>query len=448
MQMTGKRRVPILTGTAGVLMVLAALSGTIIADVAVAKVIGTNVPAPPLDAERIGTLPRAERQAWLDYLQRSATQMRVDQDSLRAELAPGATQPPAPAPHGPGIKSMPMDREPSWYATADARRIADTVVSFQTPAGGWSKNLDRGGPARLPGQAYSFAGGGAAPDPANFDQPLDRNWTYVGTIDNGATTGELHYLARVAAALPGSEGDAYRSSFVKGIAYLLAAQYPNGGWPQVWPLQGGYHDGITFNDNGMAEVMMLLADVAADPQYAFVPQDIRTQAEAAVDRGTAVILQAQVQVDGQRTGWPQQVDPLTLAPISARNYEPRSIASGETTDILMFLMRDPRPTPEIRAAVEGGIAWLRSKATHDVAFTRVEGEGRKLIAQSGAGPIWSRNYDVESGQPIFGDRDKSIHDDVNLVSEGRRNGYAWWVDTPQRALDAHDAWRERVGSAS
>jgi len=35
--------------------------------------------------------------------------------------------------------------------------------------------------------------------------------------------------------------------------YLLAAQFPNGGWPQVWPLEGGYHDAITYNDNAVIE---------------------------------------------------------------------------------------------------------------------------------------------------------------------------------------------------
>lgn len=436
------------SGGAGVLLAFGALSCGMAVGPAAAKVIGTNVPAPPLNMERIGGLPPAEQQAWRDYLERSAAQMRADQASLHAELPNGTDWPSPPAPHGAGIKSMPMDHEPSWYATAEARRIADTIVSFQTPAGGWSKNLDRAGPVRLPGQRYSSGGGASAPDPTNSDQPNDSSWTYVGTIDNGATTGELRYLARVAAALPGSEGDGYRASFVRGINYLLAAQYPNGGWPQVWPLQGGYHDGITFNDNAMAQVMMLLTDVAADPRLAFVPQDVRSQARAATERGTAVLLQAQVRVDGQRTGWPQQVDPLTLEPISARNYEPRSIAAGETTDILLFLMRDPQPSPEIRAAVAGGMAWLRNKAAYDVAFTRVAGEGRKLIPQPGAGPLWSRNYDVASGQPIFGDRDKTIHDDVNLVSEGRRNGYAWWVTTPQRALDAYEDWQDRVPPAN
>ena len=63
--------------------------------------------------------------------------------------------------------------------------------------------------------------------------------------------------------------------------------------------------------------------------------------------------------------------------------------------------------------------------------------------QQGAGPIWSRNYDIVTGQPIFGDKDQSIHDDVNLISIGRRNGYNWYVTQPRAAIDAYAAWRTR-----
>lgn len=410
-----------------------------------AKVIGTNVPAPELTRERIARLPPAQRRVWLAYLERSEAAMRADRAALAAELRPGETPPPPPRAMGDGQKRAPLDRDPAWYATAEARRIGDTVVSFQTPAGGWSKNQDRSGPPRQRGQRFANDAETMVVDPTNFDAPRDRFWTFVGTIDNNATTHEMHYLGRLAAALPGRDGDRYRAAFVKGVRYLLAAQYPNGGWPQIYPLEGGFHDGITFNDNGVALVAMLLEDVAEDAGYRFVPADLRARARTAVTRGIDVILRAQVRVGGRLTGWPQQVDALTLGPISARNYEPRSIASGETTDILMFLMRQPRPTPAVRAAIEGGVAWLRDKAVYDVAFTRTP-EGRKLIAKPGAGPLWSRNYDLVSGKPIFGDKDKSIHDDVNLISEGRRNGYSWWVDQPSRVIAAYPAWRARVGA--
>jgi PelA/Pel-15E family pectate lyase len=49
--------------------------------------------------------------------------------------------------------------------------------------------------------------------------------------------------------------------------------------------------------------------------------------------------------------------------------------------------------------------------------------------------LWSRNYDLVTQQPIFGDKDQRIHDDVNDISIGRRNGYHWYVTQPQRVLD-------------
>jgi len=43
----------------------------------------------------------------------------------------------------------------AWYASADARHIADVIVSFQTPAGGWGKNMDMSKETRRPGEAFT-----------------------------------------------------------------------------------------------------------------------------------------------------------------------------------------------------------------------------------------------------------------------------------------------------
>jgi len=409
-----------------------------------AKVIAINQPAQSLTEGRIATLPDAQQPVWRAYLLRSKAQMAVDKASLLAELKPGETPPPPPKAVGGGEYNMPLDKPARWYGGAEARHIADTIVSFQTPAGGWSKNQNRAGPPRLPGQRYANDAETMVQDPSNFDAPYDRFWTFVGTMDNDATTEEMRFLTRVAQALPGAAGEPYRESVIKGVRYLLAAQYPNGGWPQNWPLEGGFHDGITFNDNAMARVSMLLEDVAEDDVYDFVPGLLRRQSAAAVTKAVELILAAQVKRDGKLLGWPQQIDPLSLEPISARNYEPRSIASGETTDILMFLMRQKSPSPQVRQAVEGGIAWLKSAAVYDHAWERTP-QGRKFFPRKGEGPLWSRNYDVVSGQPIFGDKDRSIHDDVNNISEGRRNGYNWWVPNPKQALQAYERWPGRAG---
>ena len=49
----------------------------------------------------------------------------------------------------------------------------------------------------------------------------------------------------------------FRKSFLHGLDYVFAAQFPNGGWPQVWPLQGGYHDVITINDDAVLNLSLI-----------------------------------------------------------------------------------------------------------------------------------------------------------------------------------------------
>ena len=56
--------------------------------------------------------------------------------------------------------------------------------------------------------------------------------------------------------------EAWNNAFRRGLDYLLKAQYPNGGWPQFYPLRNGYWSHITYNDDAMAGVLELLRDVA------------------------------------------------------------------------------------------------------------------------------------------------------------------------------------------
>jgi PelA/Pel-15E family pectate lyase len=106
------------------------------------------------------------------------------------------------------------------------------------------------------------------------------------------------------------------------------------------------------------------------------------------------------------------------------------------------------PSPAVRAAVHTGIATLHELARSDLAWGKVnEADGRRLTQQPGAGPLWARYYDLSTHQPIFGDRDKSLHDDVNEVSLERRNGYAWWGIWPRKTLTAYEAWAKRWPAA-
>jgi PelA/Pel-15E family pectate lyase len=414
-------------------------------------VIGTSKPAESITAARIATLPAKDRAAWTAYLERSQKQMQIDRSTLAAERTAGAPEPPTPK-EGFSARTMPLNRDAAWYGTAEARHVADVIVSFQTPAGGWSKNLDMSGAVRAPGQSYTTNNLSRYPGVDDFDSPKDPHWNYVGTLDNDATNTELHFLALVSGATPGADGEAYRTRFLHGIRYLLAAQFPNGGWPQVWPLEGGYHDAITFNDNAVTESAEMLTAVAEGAgNYSFVPADLRRQAAASADHALQCILATQVVVKGQRTVWAQQHDALTLEPVSGRNYEPAALSSGESSDVLQYLMQLPHPSPAVIAAVNAGVAWLKSAAIYGQDWTGGRGTpgGRHLEAKEGAGPIWARYYSIATGKPVFGDRDKTIHDDVSELSLERRNGYAWFSAGPQQALDAYATWsKSHSGTAA
>lgn len=392
---------------------------------ATAGVVGQTVPAKPLTVERVESLGGAQKAAWLAYLERSRAARTADQSAIDAERAGG----PAPArpDGGAGAKSMPLKKDAAWYASDEARHVADVIASFQTPAGGWGKNQPRDGAVRARGQDYTTSD------------------SFVGTLDNDATVTEMRFLARVITKAPKGGGEAWRASFERGLSYILAAQYPNGGWPQVYPLQGGYHDAITLNDDAMISAIALLDDVASGRgDFAFVAPDRRAAAKAAWARGLACLLTMQVVIDGRPTGWSQQHDPLTLAPVGARNYEPASLASAETAGVLLYLMRLQAPPPAVRAAIDGGAQWLAGAALHDKVWTTTDAAaGRQLVDKPGAPPLWSRYYDIKTLKPIFGDRDLTLHDDVNELSLERRNGYSWFNTSGTQLAETYAAWRRK-----
>jgi PelA/Pel-15E family pectate lyase len=403
-----------------------------------AAVVGTSTAAVSLTAERVAALPEAQRNAWKEYLERSARQMQADRAFLRAELQTAALKRPTPAPHGNSARSVPLDRLPEWYGGAEARRIAEIIVSFQTPAGGWSKNLDLSAHARKPGESFAQDNLSRYLGPDDFDTPRDADWNYAGTLDNDATTTELRFLARVAAAADAKEGALFRSSFERGVAYLLAAQFPNGGWPQVWPLEGGYHDAITFNDGAVIHALELLEEIAGGRnEFSDVPETLRQAAGLAVTRGIEAIVATQIVENGRRTVWAQQHDALTLSPEAGRNYEPAALCSSESADVMLFLMGLPKPDSAVVAAVHAAAAWFERTALMAAAYRRgPNGEAAGRVSPG----LWARFYAIGTNRPVFGDRDKSIHDNSDEISSERRRGYSWYSSGPQEALDRYVSW--------
>jgi len=419
---------------------------------AAATVIGTNVIAQPVTPERVNTLPRNQRKAWREYLAASEKQKQIDKDTLQAEMKAANVTESKPAPMGFNARTLPLDKPAGWYTGADALRIANNVVSYQLADGGWSKNINMALHPRAPGDRYDTDNLNRYPDPADFDKPVDEHWHYLATLDNDATYTQIVYLAHVTSALlkanRAADAAPLQAAVLRGVQYLLASQFPNGGWPQVWPLEGGYHDAITINDDAMLHAIQVLHD-AADPAglYNFLPEDVRDRAAAASDHGVNCLLSLQIVENGVRTAWAQQYDALTLAPTSARNYEMAAIASDESTSIVEWFMSLPQPTIAEIAAVHAAAAWFTKTEIFgfrygggDFRAMRNDPNGRMLVAVPGAGPIWARYYQIGTDKPIFGDRDKTIHDNVNEIGRERRNGYSWYNTEGIALLTQYKTW--------
>ena len=100
--------------------------------------------------------------------------------------------------------------------------------------------------------------------------------------------------------------------------------------------------------------------------------------------------------------------------------------------------------PPVVTAVKSAAAWFEKTVIPGVTFKpNAEGTGRHLNVVSGAGPLWPRYSEIGSDRPLFGDRDKTIHDSVDEISRERRDGYAWFGDAPKRALAHFATWTKQ-----
>ena len=312
-----------------------------------------------------------------------------------------------------------LRQKPDWYASAGARAIADNVIRWQSAEGGWPKNTDL-----------------AAPPPSLEALAETVRPRTADTIDNGATTTPIRFLALMVQATRDAR---YRAAFDRGVDYLLAAQYQNGGWPQYFPLRKGYYSHITYNDDAMVNVLTTLrAAAAGKPPYDFVDAARRARSAAAVKRGIDCILRTQIKQNGKLTAWCAQHDETTLEPAWARNYEPPTLSGGESVGIVRFLMDIEQPTPEIVAAINGAIAWFESVAIHGARleeFTGADGKrDKRLVADPRAGPLWARFYELGTNRPVFTGRDKVIHYALSEIEHERRNGYSYYVTSPASLL--------------
>jgi PelA/Pel-15E family pectate lyase len=390
-----------------------------------ALILAGAMPALPLRAADVPALvPAGAARAALDracaamraaateggYLWRYSPDLTVRGGEVSATATQVWVQPP-------GTPAMGQAFLAAWTVTGDpvhlaaARAAALALVRGQLESGGWDYLIEFD-PAKRGAWRYRVDGGTAAAKAKNMT-----------TFDDNNTQGALSFLLSfvdAAKSAPDPADAGIREALDFGLHAVIAAQYPNGAWPQRWggerhdPVQypvlkaaipadypreqpsTGYYSHYTFNDGAHRDLVLMLVDAAR--------RTGREDCREAARRGAEFLLLAQL--PEPQPAWAQQYD-ARMQPAWARAFEPPSVSSAESVGVIRLLMEVYVEFGDERylAAIPPAIAWLR----------------RSEIAPG----RWARLYELGTNRPIYGDRDRKIHYTLTEVSEERREGYGW-----------------------
>jgi hypothetical protein len=321
----------------------------------------------------------------------------------------------------PGTPSMGMAFLRAHEATGDARYLdaakaaADALAVGQLESGGWDYLIDFD--PKMGANWYRRTDRGKV---APAEAAKRRN---VTTFDDDNTQSAIRLLLAVADASKGSNEPRdvrIREARDYALTKLLAAQRPNGGWPQRWtgtpvdprefPIQPArfpkeyprehpklnYNHYYTLNDNTHRDCVMTLLDAAKrlnKPEF-----------RAAAIKGADFLLLAQL--PEPQPAWAQQYNPQ-LEPDWARAFEPPCVVSGESVGVMRLLVDLYLETGDKKylEPMPRAIAWFK----------------RSEIAPG----IWARMYEIGTNTPIYGDRDGKIKYRIEDLSPERQTGYSW-----------------------
>ncbi|MBN1291005.1 MAG: polysaccharide lyase 10 [Candidatus Latescibacteria bacterium] len=244
----------------------------------------------------------------------------------------------------------------AYEATGDqqyldyAKNVADAIIWGQYPSGGWHYLID-----------FDMAG-----IEKWYDEVASKCWgweeyyQYYGncTFDDDATASSVRFLMKMYTV---TLDPAYRVPLMKALDFILEAQFPNGAWPQRYPLMFNHpHNGhpdytsyYTFNDGVIPNNINLLLeayDDLGDERYF-------TAARRAMD--FYLISQG----PEEQAGWAQQYD-WNMQPAWARSYEPPAYQPTRTMYSIYDLMKFYKITGDRRylKPIPLAINWIEKSA--------------------------------------------------------------------------------------
>lgn len=245
------------------------------------------------------------------------------------------------------------------YFLEAAKKAVDALIFGQHPLGGWHYFVDFD-PAGLPHWYETRA--------SKFTYGYEEYRHYYGnaTNDDQVTSGAAEFLLRYYAI---TLDPAYQAPLLKALDFALMAQYPNGGWPQRYPLRYDFaHDGLpdytsyyTLNDGAMQGYIELLVKAyrtLGDVRYL-----------EAARRGADFLIAVQGP-DGQEA-WAEQYS-LDMRPSAARTHEPAGYVIRESIDTIRVLELFYALTgdPRYLKPIPGCLAWFDRVNREVVEFKR------------------------------------------------------------------------------
>src|SRR6185437_7298286 len=154
--------------------------------------------------------------------------------------------------------------------------------------------------------------------------------------------------------------------------FLLAMQYPNGCLPQIYPLEGSYHDAATFNDNAMVNALVVLRGVGAGKYAEATPSILARTDTAQHDE----CVHHRVVVEGGRVVVApfQRID-LGQAPVRILHREQEVDAATNRLLVARIAMQRILPREKVdlrrRLIIVDGRDPLPIRALGEIAFARL-----------------------------------------------------------------------------
>ena len=322
------------------------------------------------------------------------------------------------------------------YKSTEIISIADNILLYQKDNGGWPKNYDML----------------AILTPAQKDSLLKVKNILNTTFDNSTTYSQIACLANIYST---TKLERFKAAALKGIDYILSAQYKNGGWPQYYPLEKNYSKEITFNDDDITGIMVLFKNIKENKsEYSFVDENRRKKVAVSFDKGLECILKTQINDTGNPTAWCQQYNEVTLQPAWARAFEPPSICNAESSGVVLLLMSIEHPSKSIIAAVENAVVWFNQSKIYntkvktipapDTTYRYRYSRTDKIVVNDSSAPtIWTRYYELKTHRPLFCNRDSKVVYSLAEVDRERRDGYGWYTYEPQKVLNKYPSWHKK-----